>query len=684
MATLEELVVSLVAETSGLRAELDKASRATQTATDKMDKAIEEFTNNSGKNVGFFQTSMATMAGFLGSQVVIGAFNQLKDAAGFLFNSLVVDGIKAASATEDAMNALNTALALTGQYSRSTSKEFADFAQEMQNTTRYGDDAVLSTAALIQNLGKLDKEGLKKATQASIDLASALQIDLKAAATLVGKAATGEISSFTRYGLAIEKGSTNAQTFANTLKKLESLQGSAGAQAKTYAGQTDILTHSWEDLTKIVGNAVIQNQTLLAIMSAVNAMVQDSTKSLEENQTAYKELVANGIIGFVNIIGITIESIDLLVRSFQVMFGVIETLATALKIPEYAFKAMTEGWSAFTDEVKTDADAISKNLFAFGEQGDGVLADMAKRFAELSVAGQNGLEQIKAGADGAIEPTVKAGVAVKELTEAEKARQDQIKEFAKGLADQTTAVGSEYAFQLDLLKANLDAKTITEEDYHKERMDALIAQQEEELATLEAYHQMKGGNDKTYNDAKLALLGKQALDVKKFQQDQTDYEKLTNKQRAANLRSTLGTMATLSESGNSTLAAIGKASAISIATIDGFVAVQKAIASAPPPFGFALAAVVGVATAANIAKIAGVQLNKGGTVPGAGPNVDSVPAMLTPGEEVVNRSTAEKLREFLDNQSSGAYTVEISLKDNLAEFIEAKIVERRRIGTALI
>lgn len=71
-----------------------------------------------------------------------------------------------------------------------------------------------------------------------------------------------------------------------------------------------------------------------------------------------------------------------------------------------------------------------------------------------------------------------------------------------------------------------------------------------------------------------------------------------------------GNLATLSQSGNDTLAAIGKAAAIAQATIDGVLAVQKALASAPPPFNFALAAAVGVAAAVNVAKIAA--LAKGG------------------------------------------------------------------------
>lgn len=65
-----------------------------------------------------------------------------------------------------------------------------------------------------------------------------------------------------------------------------------------------------------------------------------------------------------------------------------------------------------------------------------------------------------------------------------------------------------------------------------------------------------------------------------------------------------GNLAKLSSSGNKRIAAVGKAAAITQATIDGVLAVQKALASAPPPVNYALAAAVGAAAAANIAQIA--------------------------------------------------------------------------------
>lgn len=93
-----------------------------------------------------------------------------------------------------------------------------------------------------------------------------------------------------------------------------------------------------------------------------------------------------------------------------------------------------------------------------------------------------------------------------------------------------------------------------------------------------------------------------------------------------------GNMAVLAQSENRKIAIIGKAAALGEATIQGALAVQRALAAAPPPLNFALAASVGVATAANIAQIMGVGFATGGYT---GPGGKYEPAGIVHRGEVV-------------------------------------------------
>lgn len=151
---------------------------------------------------------------------------------------------------------------------------------------------------------------------------------------------------------------------------------------------------------------------------------------------------------------------------------------------------------------------------------------------------------------------------------------------------------------------------------------------------------------------------RRAADVKAEKEDIfaiQKFEDQTQKQRLTNIQSTLGTISSLSESNNKSLAAAGKAAAISTATIDGFAAVQKALASAPPPFNFAIAGLVGAATAANIAKIASVKGFQGGGVVGGVPqDRDNQTVNVASGEVILNRrQQAETLFQIANGQNSG-------------------------------
>lgn len=84
-----------------------------------------------------------------------------------------------------------------------------------------------------------------------------------------------------------------------------------------------------------------------------------------------------------------------------------------------------------------------------------------------------------------------------------------------------------------------------------------------------------------------------------------------NEARVQGVSDMFGQLTSLQDSSVRELAAIGKAAALAQATIDGVLAVQKALAQGGP-LGIGLAIATGVAAAANVAKIAGIGFQKGG------------------------------------------------------------------------
>lgn len=143
------------------------------------------------------------------------------------------------------------------------------------------------------------------------------------------------------------------------------------------------------------------------------------------------------------------------------------------------------------------------------------------------------------------------------------------------------------------------------------------------------------------------------------EQQASDYRRrmwlAENEARYNAASSTFGNLAVLAQSSNKKMAAIGKAAAVTQATIDGVLAVQKALASAPPPWNLALAASIGVVTAANVAKITdmpGFAFGGDFTVGGTGGTDSQVVAFrATPGEKVSVKTPSQ---ESQSSKSSGS------------------------------
>jgi hypothetical protein len=142
------------------------------------------------------------------------------------------------------------------------------------------------------------------------------------------------------------------------------------------------------------------------------------------------------------------------------------------------------------------------------------------------------------------------------------------------------------------------------------------------------------------------LSEKQSADAKR------NIDRMIWEEKLARASGFFGQFASLQNSSNRKLAAIGRAAAIAQATIDGVLAVQKALATIPFPFNIAAATAVGAMAAVNVAKIAGV---KGFAVGGyTGDGAAGQVAGVTHGREfVVNAAATRRNRSALEAMNSG-------------------------------
>jgi len=170
---------------------------------------------------------------------------------------------------------------------------------------------------------------------------------------------------------------------------------------------------------------------------------------------------------------------------------------------------------------------------------------------------------------------------------------------------------------------------------------------------------------------------KMALEIDSIQR-RRDADERANQLRAQNWTSTLNFISSLSSAKNKELAAIGKAAAVAQATRDTYAAATLALRSAPPPWGFALAALVTAAGLANVAKISGVEMATGGLVmPRTGGTLATIGEAGSP--EAVIPLGDERAMDQMRESGLGGNTINISVgtlvgSDGMREF--AKMLDQ--------
>lgn len=194
---------------------------------------------------------------------------------------------------ESAENALAVAMKNAQTYTKANHDMLKMYAAALQTTTTYGDEVTISTMANLQAYGMTTKE-LKAATIATMDLATAKKIDLRAASELIGKAFVGETGTLSRYGIILEKGTKKTEKFAEVLKLVaKQFGGAAQAELDTYAGKWDNLANAWSDAKEPLGELILIISTKLiphlrTVATLVKAIAQpmETIKGINRFMTA--------------------------------------------------------------------------------------------------------------------------------------------------------------------------------------------------------------------------------------------------------------------------------------------------------------------------------------------------------------------------------------------------------------
>lgn len=219
---------------------------------------------------------------------------------------LLFEAVDAASDAEKNFTQLNISLALSGNYSKETSEEFEKYALSLSKTSIYSQNQIVKNAALIETFGNLSENGLKKATQAALELASVMGGDLDRASQMLARASEGNFMMLHRYGIYFKESGDSAKDFQTLLDTIIGrFGGVAKAQTDTYSASVKMLHNNFELLLESVGQIIIKNPEFLQGINIVATAFGNLAKFILESKNSIESFVSTAISGFAKISGIT-------------------------------------------------------------------------------------------------------------------------------------------------------------------------------------------------------------------------------------------------------------------------------------------------------------------------------------------------------------------------------------------
>ena len=499
-----------------------------------------------------------------------------------LISAAIIKGIAEFRETEEATNSLTKSMINNGIYSKQLKDQYVDQANALANVSKFeGDQIIAAQATLQQQIGSI--KITKELTQSILDFATAQKMDVASAAEVVGKSIGTSTNALGRYGIEVNSAASESEKMSQVI---------AGLNNK-FGGQAEAATQGLGALTMLHKVAMDLLESLGAQLAPVITQVAQSIIGMSSNS----DVLSASITAVANTFKLLVSIGYAVVEIFNIIGT---TIAGAISTPIEAMTQLIQGnFSAAWGAIKDGA----KNTF------DELKGDYKKYQDDINNIWSEGQAQQKANDETEVQ-NLQQTLQRKQEIQLQKGIETAIKK------QEQDAINRQYENELDAANHQEDMAQLMSDE--NEKAMALLTAQQAKLQA-EIAHQAQLVTNATTTAGKLkALKEKEKLEDQLRQttaaKNTLELESVKNKTMEQNRQQSLSMIAGMQNSSNSTLAAIGKAAALTQIAIDGPVAFSKALASAPPPFNFAIAAAVGAAIAAQAAKVAGIPLAEGGVV----------------------------------------------------------------------
>lgn len=168
------------------------------------------------------------------------------------------------------------------------------YATELQQVSRYSDNAILDSMAMAHNMG-ITSGRLKDVTRAAMGLSAAYRMDVRTAMMLISRAQMGYTSMLVRYGIILDKTKSKQEQFNQLLEIGKSTFSLAEDAAKGYAGTKIRLMNIYGDFQERVGKLIVEQLHLNETMEKGILILTRAANAMDNMSYRQREAAANGV-----------------------------------------------------------------------------------------------------------------------------------------------------------------------------------------------------------------------------------------------------------------------------------------------------------------------------------------------------------------------------------------------------
>ena len=252
---------------------------------------------------------------------------------------------------------LNSALLLSGQYSKELSDHLIDLASNLASTSRFEDDAIIEGEKLAVLYGK-QGDALDRLIAVSVKYAQFMGVSLDSAVLKVARSLeTGSII-LGRYPVILSAAGDAATKTEEVLSKLEKIKIGKDLQDDILASQK-----AFSELREELGRVLNESSFIKAFFIVVGDSINKLTVFVSENKREFQDLFGRVFKASLDVAASSFKIFfDIAQKGFEILLNLIAKLSTSYIGSKLGFEQITgpevEAFSKATEAVRESQEAL--------------------------------------------------------------------------------------------------------------------------------------------------------------------------------------------------------------------------------------------------------------------------------------------------------------------------------------